>query len=257
MRVDLLQPLAELLDLPVDLPKLQGVFIAVIVHQFLVVLLDHLVVEVVVLDLPQKIFELAVLGLYLLVGEGVLVPLDFEVALPAELIFGVKALPFGDVEVFVGAVDGDIGVQVEAHLPVLWEVLIIEVDAVLPSQPSSLHLLLRLDFILKDDLPGPLLEPPQLAVQYFPLFKLFLISVLDVLHLLDRLRQDLRLLLEDAGLVVDVKVVIDDSVVPILIGEVVGPHFIVQILVVVLKTREFYITRRALLSMLLTLLSSS
>ena len=87
------------------------------------------------------------------------------------------------------------------------------------------------------------MEPPQLAVQYFPLFKLFLISVLDVLHLLDRLRQDLRLLLEDAGLVIDVEIVIDDGVVPILIGEVIGPHLVVQILVVVLKTREFYINK--------------
>ena len=67
--------------------------------------------------------------------------------------------------------------------------------------------------------------------------------MLNVLDLLDRLRQDLRLLLEDAGLVIDVEIVIDDGVVPILIGEVIGPHLVVQILVVVLKTREFYINK--------------
>lgn len=94
VRVNFFHSLAELFDLLVDLLELQCVLTAVLIHQFLIILLDHLVMEVVVLDLPQKFLKLAVLRLDLLGGEGILVLFWFQVALPVELILRMEDLPF-------------------------------------------------------------------------------------------------------------------------------------------------------------------
>lgn len=92
--VDFLHSLSELFDLLVDLFKLQCVLTAVLIHQFLIILLDHLVMEVVVLNLPQKFLKLAVLRLDLLGGEGIFVLFGLQVALPVELILRMEDLPF-------------------------------------------------------------------------------------------------------------------------------------------------------------------
>lgn len=122
--------------------------------------------EVVVLDLPQKFLKLAVLGLDLLGRKSILVLSGLQVALPIELILRMEDLPFGKVKVLVRAFDRVIGVQIKAHFSILCQVLILEVYAV-PSACfcCSFDFILRLDFILKNNLPGPLLEPPQFTIQ--------------------------------------------------------------------------------------------
>lgn len=99
IRIDFVQLRSELLDLLVDLLKLQCVLAAVLVHQLFVILLYHLVVEVVFLNLSKEFFKFALMGLDLFGGEGVYMIFGFEIALPAELILRVEDLPFRKVKV--------------------------------------------------------------------------------------------------------------------------------------------------------------
>lgn len=51
MWIDLIQSPTEMVDLAIDLFELQIILIAIVVHKFLVILLDHLIMKVVILNL--------------------------------------------------------------------------------------------------------------------------------------------------------------------------------------------------------------
>lgn len=45
------QPFGDLIDLAVDLCELYVVLVAIIIHKFLIILLDHLIMKMILLDL--------------------------------------------------------------------------------------------------------------------------------------------------------------------------------------------------------------